>query len=86
MGKCVRPHEEERLAFAHKGHHSFDWTARLSSTHCSYYRPEEPMPSPILALQHNITYAFENPNGSAVEQLRRAVEEGRVSRELGFGL
>ena len=42
------------------------------------------MPSPILALQHNITYAFENPNGSAVEQLRRAVEEGKVSHELGL--
>lgn len=42
------------------------------------------MPSPIIALQHNITYAFENPNGSAVEQLRRAVDEGKVSHELGL--
>ena len=47
---------------------------------------QSPMPSPILALQHNITYAFENPNGSAVEQLRRAVDEGKVSHELDLDL
>lgn len=40
------------------------------------------MPSPILALQGNIIHAFENPNGSAVDQLRRAVNEGTLSREL----
>lgn len=41
-----------------------------------------PMPSPILALQGNIIQAFENPNGSAVDQLRRAADEGKVSNEL----
>nr|WP_312383302.1 phage exclusion protein Lit family protein [Stenotrophomonas geniculata] len=40
------------------------------------------MPSPILALEGNIVQAFENPNGSAVEQLRVAVEEGLVSHQL----
>ncbi len=42
------------------------------------------MPSPILALLGNIIHAFENPNGSAIEQLRRAVDEGTVSNELGL--
>lgn len=40
------------------------------------------MLSPILALQGNIIHAFENPNGSSVEQLRRAVNEGKLSHEL----
>lgn len=40
------------------------------------------MPSPILALEGNIIHAFENPNGSAVDQLRIAVDEGLVSHEL----
>ncbi|WP_442682174.1 phage exclusion protein Lit family protein [Stenotrophomonas sp. JC08] len=44
------------------------------------------MPSPILALQGNIIHAFENPNGSAVEQLRRAIDEGKVSNELDLDL
>lgn len=44
------------------------------------------MPSPVLALEGNIIHAFENPNGSAVEQLRLAVNEGRVSHELGVDL
>ena len=38
--------------------------------------------SPVLALQHNIVAAFENPNGSAVELLRAAVEQGLLSHEL----
>ncbi|MBD8636716.1 phage exclusion protein Lit family protein [Stenotrophomonas sp. CFBP 13725] len=40
------------------------------------------MSSPILALQGNVIQAFENPNGSAVEQLLRAVNEGKVSNQL----
>ncbi|WP_295964335.1 phage exclusion protein Lit family protein [uncultured Xanthomonas sp.] len=44
------------------------------------------MHSPILILEGNIIQAFENPNGSAVEQLRRAIEEQRVSNEISMDL
>lgn len=44
------------------------------------------MSSPILALRGNIIHAFENPNGSAVAQLRRAIEAGTVSDELDMDL
>lgn len=44
------------------------------------------MPSPILLLQGNILEAFENPNGSAVEMLRAAIEEGIFRHELDLSL
>jgi hypothetical protein len=40
------------------------------------------MPSPILALQGNIVFAFENPNGSAVALLQEVVGQGLLSEEL----
>jgi hypothetical protein len=43
---------------------------------------EDEMRSPIHALQHNIVWAFENPNGSAVESLRSAVERGLLTPVL----
>lgn len=40
------------------------------------------MPSPVLALQGNMLYAFENPNGSAVQLLQDAVADGSVNPEV----
>lgn len=40
------------------------------------------MPSPIQALQHNVVWAFENPNECAVDELRRAVNAGLVTPVL----
>lgn len=42
------------------------------------------MPSPILTLQENLIHAFENPNGSAVAQLRDVVTSGLLSNELNL--
>ena len=38
--------------------------------------------SPIEALEYNITLAFENPNGPALEIINPAVLEGRISPEI----
>lgn len=42
------------------------------------------MPSPVLALEGNILYAFENPNGSSVDQLRELISERLLSDTLVF--
>lgn len=40
------------------------------------------MTSPVAVLQGNIIYAFENPNGSAVQLLKEAVKDGVVSNTI----
>ena len=62
--------------------------AAVADLKCRYHRlqtdlePAALMHSPVLALEGNVIHAFENPNGSAVELLRRAIAEGKISQEL----
>ncbi len=44
------------------------------------------MPSPVECLQYNIIDAFENPNGSAVDELRATVSRGLISPDLDLHL